>query len=314
MRQFLLIFTLCAAGCSNYYVIRSESTVNALKDPRPEVIETPTYRATVTTVRTVALRAPDSCVSRTADASTGSGQSRETIMQTACGVEMAQIERGLAKKGYRVISWTVLNREMNTVGQTRSPIEVAAKLGAEVLFQINSLEKSRKNIGGTAKWDRVVYMSDRSGELKSKQPVTQATWNYLGPTFFEPMEQAYALNRRAVTLDASAVLVRTGESMWYYKWSHAEPYDNASAPSQFLGCRDGGNLGSKKESPERDFNQCQARRFPKQLTNKVPVPATAQQTGQMSIPATPADPDSALFTQLLDDVITDLIKSFSKPA
>lgn len=234
-------------------------------------------------------------------------------MKTQCGVEMAQIERGWARQGFRVISWTVLNREMNTVmsnGRPRSPIEIAANLGAEALFQINSLEKSRKNTGGTVKWERVVYNADATGGPLSKQPVTTKTWDYLNRIFFATLETDYLANRRAVTLDASTVLVKTGESIWYYKWSHAEPYDEKNAPSALLECRDGGTADQNKS--EKELTRCRNARAKRPAKPK--QPATAEQAGQQNIPETPNDPDSALYVPLLEDVINDLVKSFSGKA
>jgi hypothetical protein len=41
-----------------------------------------------------------------------------------------------------------------------SPIEIASALGAEVLFQINSLEEGKKTLGKDARWERSYFYSD----------------------------------------------------------------------------------------------------------------------------------------------------------
>src|SRR5262245_61940076 len=109
MRSLIGAITVAAlTGCSStsYFLVSSQYVSNTQAQQAPEVIASDTYRANATSTNTVvAVRAPDSCSNNTADQVTGGAASKGTIMLTNCGVEMAEVERALARTGYRVISW-----------------------------------------------------------------------------------------------------------------------------------------------------------------------------------------------------------------
>ncbi|MDQ5886851.1 MAG: hypothetical protein QG667_137, partial [Pseudomonadota bacterium] len=206
----LLATSILLTGCSNHYLLSSQFVANTQTGTPPEIIETPFYLAERKNIRTVAVRAPDSCSNRTADEATGGAASKGTILQTNCGVEMAEVEKALTKMGYRVISWKVLAREMT---KNQSATDSAATLGAEVIFQINSLEKSQKTLGKDARWERKYFLSNDKGNKIEERAFDDATRAHFKRSYLDNFENRINLRRQAVTLDANAVFVKTGESI-----------------------------------------------------------------------------------------------------
>jgi hypothetical protein len=298
--RMLSIAGLAAAvllsGCSTKYLLVSQFVASSQAEPPPEIIETPTYRAEVGRIKTVAVRAPESCSDRTADSASGAAASQETILKTYCGVEMAEIERGLARLGYRVISWKVLSREMNERNLTA--IEIASNLGAEALFQINSLEKSRNAPGKDARWERKYFRSNDLGERVQEQPFDDDTRAFFKNRYFDRYEKSADYRRLAITLDANAVLVKTAESIWYYRWTHSDPVGLNLSQEVLVEC-------------EGNNRECVT------LTPRKPAPdrATTRASGDseaISASERPEDREKAVYAQLLSDVITSLVKSFSR--
>ena len=165
--------TACASGPSyQYYLVQSRFMASPQDQQSPDIIPTPAYTQLAGGATTVAIRAPDHCSNSTTDQATGDAAAEGAILQTNCGVEMGEIERALTRAGYNVISWNILAREME---QNGSAADVAGRLGAQILFQINSLEKSRKTLGQDARWERTYFTTDLNGVKKIPLPLATAS-------------------------------------------------------------------------------------------------------------------------------------------
>jgi hypothetical protein len=219
---------VCLVGlpaCSNpWYLVESTYQVRPLAGKPPEVVTTPAYHRLVKgRVSTVALRAPDWCAGRSVAETTGEAHARGRLLRTNCGVEMAELESALVSAGYRVISWGVIKqmrmRELDA-------LEACKKLGAEVLFQVNSLEESEIS-RGQDQWHRVFYESNRRGERGSRAVVPEERADALDAGVWEDELAAQPRSQMSVTLNATVVLVESGEAIWFYESTHAEGYHPA---------------------------------------------------------------------------------------
>lgn len=296
----LLLSTLFLGGCSTTYLLSSKFVVSSQAEQQPEVIETPSYSDNYSKIYTVAVRAPDSCSNQTAASASGEARATGTILKTECGVEMAELERALAKKGYRVISWKLLARELAVSGKSAS--EVASALGAEVLFQINSLEKSEKSLGKDARWERNYFLSNEYGDRVGEQMFDEPTRQYLRTRYLQYSEQTAersGLRQPSVTLDANAVLVTSGESIWYYRWTHADPSGINYQTQVLVSCK-GNNRDCVPRVP---------------LRRDRPVATETRSSGDsdaVSVSEKPEDRLAAIHAALLSDAIRNLVESFSK--
>ncbi|MEN3973974.1 hypothetical protein [Emcibacter sp. SYSU 3D8] len=288
----------CSSGPSyTYYRVSSRYMASAQGEQAPEIIPTPAYTQFTGSARTVAVRAPDRCSNATTNQATGNAASAGTILQTNCGVEMGEIERALTRAGYNVISWNVLDREM---AGNKSPVEIASKLGAQVLFQINSLENSRKTLGQDALWERSYYMSSPSGAIGQPLSLAPAQRNLVAKNYLTAIEAQSIPRAYAVTLDAVAVWVQTGQSIWYYRWTHSRaPEDAASGYNVLLTCLDG------------VLSQCQTNQI-RRAVAQAPGQAAAGETVAVSISERPEDAERAIFSELYKEVVSDFVTSFAR--
>lgn len=308
------------AGCSTKYLMTSQFVVSSQAEAQPELVVTPKYKEVKGRVVTVAVKAPDNCSNRTADDATGAAHSRESVLKTTCGIEMAEIERALARKGFKVISWKAMEMAMKS---NESISAAAGALGAEVIFQINSLEKSTRNMGKDARWERSFYVSDDFARKVKEQPLTDGVRNYLRKSYLEAAEQGVPLSRQAVTLDATATLVQTGESIWYYRWSHAEAVKDDAGRQVLLRCKNSAlsdvdklakfsaQTGEKaywgypdpRIACQRVVPKAQAG-APEQLT------MSSVESDAVSVAERPEDREKAVYSELLEGVIRSLVDSF----
>ena len=292
---------LALGGCRSTYLLTSKFVVSAQAEKLPEIIETPTYIDSHSRIYTVAVRAPDSCSNQTAASATGDARASGTILKTECGVEMAELERALAKKGYRVISWKVLARELSISGKSAG--EVASTLGAEVLFQINSLEKSQKSLGKDARWERNYFLSNEYGDRLGEQLFDEPTRQFLRSRYLLNSEQRverYGLSQPSVTLDANAVMVATGESIWYYQWTHADASGMDYKTQALISCKS-------------DNRECQPLAPLRRAGETVATETKSSgDSDAVSVSEQPEDLLAAKQAVLLSAAIKNLVESFSK--
>lgn len=293
---------LVLGACSTKYLLTSKFVVNAQAEKPPEIVETPVYREGYRKIYSVAVRAPDSCSDQTSATATGDARATGTILKTQCGVEMAELERALAKKGYRVISWKVLARELAVTAEGKSAAAVAAALGAEVMFQVNSLEKSAKSLGKDARWERNYFLSNERGERLGEQLFDEPTRKYLRDNYLargEKTIEATGLRQPSVTLDANAVLVATGESIWYYQWTHAD-YSSDLKESEVL-------VECKKQGRE-----CIPLAPVRAVVKTNSETRSSGDSDAVSVAERSEDLLAAKHAALLSDVINSFVETFSK--
>lgn len=292
----LLLVTIVLSGCGGTYLVTTKFVMSSQKEVGPEIVETPTYRRIASTVRTVAVKAPDSCSNKTADERTGVAVSQEAVLKTTCGVEMAEIERALSKASYKVISWKVLAREME--GKEISALDVASKLGAQLLFQINSLEKSTRTLGKDARWERTFFTSNEYGDAINEQAFDEETRAFLKRSYLDRYESSVNLKRLAVTLDANAVQVKDGESIWFYRWTLTDP---AAA-----------NYQQKQLVYYKNKNKSYLLRpqiHPgKEKTDLI----TSGESEAVSDTEKPEDLEKAIYNSLLKSIVDNLVSSFAQ--
>jgi hypothetical protein len=292
----LIATALFLSGCGNHYLLTSKFVMATQQESPPDIIETPTYRSEVAKIKTVAVKAPDSCSNFTVDERTGGAVSQEAVLKTTCGVEMAEIERALSKASYRVISWKVMAREME--GRNLSALQVSSNLGAQLLFQINSLEKSRRVLGKDARWERAYYRSNEFGDTLEEQAFDDETRSFLKYSFLDRFESSVDLKRLAVTLDANAVNVKDGETIWFYRWTLTDPAAADYQQKKLIFCK----------NPRLCFPV-------KPLARVSDAKADVYSAGEseaVSVAEKPEDREKALYDSLLKSIVDNLVTSFSQ--
>lgn len=292
----LLVANIVLSGCGSTYLLTTKFVMSSQKEVAPEIVETPTYRIIAPTVKTVAVKAPDSCSNRTADERTGVAVSQEAVLKTTCGVEMAEIERALSKASYKVISWKVLAREME--GKEISALDVASKLGAQLLFQINSLEKSTRTLGKDARWERTFYTSNEYGDAIKEQAFDEETRAFLRHSYLDSYESSVNLKRLAVTLDANAVQVKDGESIWFYRWTLTDPAEANYQKKQLIFYKNNNKNHLLRPQSHSD-------------SAKTDMIASGESEA-VSITEKPEDLEKALYNSLLKSIVDNLVSSFAQ--
>lgn len=220
----LILLGLATTACTpiNYMQLKSDYIAAPQTQKMPEIIATATYKGMSKSAVTVAVKAPDQCTSYTADQRTGTAQASETILKTDCGLEMGEIERALAKVGYNVISWKAFNQK---IGPEKNLTQAAQELGAQIIFQINSLENSTKSLGQDARWERSYFKTSPRGDVLSPLQLTADQRGLLASSFLVPREITQNRYTYAVTMDAAAIQVSNGQTIWYYRWTKASAPD-----------------------------------------------------------------------------------------
>ena len=279
--------------CTPYYLVRSEYVVSQQISTAPEIIDTASYKEVLPTVTTIAVRAPDSCANETTAIHSGEAAGRGLLLKTDCGVEMSELERALAKAGYHVISWDIIrNRVIHDEHMT--PVQAAKELGAQVLFQVNSLERSASNVRQDARWERRFYRSSKKGEQGSPSPV-DAKLKDTFESFIIPQEQRALPDKRlSATINATAVLVDTGQAIWFYEWTHKEALSDRYETDVLLACKhDVCWRPAPETKPEREVY--------------------SGSTEAVSASERDANEINATYSALIREALDDLVIRFAKP-
>jgi len=232
----LLVLLPTLPSCTPHYLIRSEYVVSQQRNTAPEIIETASYHEVLPTITTIAVQAPDSCANETTAIHSGEASGRGLLLKTDCGVEMSELERALAKAGYHVISWDIIrNRVIHDENMT--PVEAAKDLGAQVLFQVNSLERSAANVRQDARWERRFYRSSGDGEQGSPAQVNAQLKDTFEAFIIPQEKRALPEKRLSATINATAVLVDKGQAIWFYEWTHKEALSDRYETDVLLACK-----------------------------------------------------------------------------
>lgn len=312
----LVASSLFLAGCGQHYVITSKFVMTQKTETPPEIVETATYRDAASKIKTVALKAPSRCSNQTSDQRTGAASSQELMLGTNCATEMAEIERAFTKASYKVISWTVLEREIESFErnakyqdskerQNLSPLKIAENLGAQILFQINSLEASNRsytNVGKDESWEFYYYEADKYGRKTGEMAFDDGDRAYLKRKFFDKDEMLKRVRIPFVTLNANAIQVKDGESIWFYRWSHSDlSYEYPQY--QLIFCKP--PMVCSIDTPEENNSE-------KSTSNANRGKISRENEFFSGTNEQPEDMRKAAEFKLLKDVTENLVSSFSK--
>lgn len=287
---FSLLIVLLAA-CTPYYLVTSEYTATQISTSQAEVIVTKQYKETIQDIQIIAIRAPDACANETTSARTGEASARGLLLKTDCGVEMAELERALVKRGFKVVSWDII-KNMVSMENGKTPIVAARELGAQVLFQINSLERSESNLAQDARWDRRFYTASSSGNKKKSASVRKDMKKQFDHHISQ-LEQGLLPNERlSATIDVTVTQVKDGQAIWFYQWTHAETMNDQYQTEILLSCPDTCVPAQEdaKEAREELFSGS----------------SIAISEGKRS-----ANDKNVAYNKLIRDVLDDLAKNFS---
>jgi hypothetical protein len=192
--------------------------------------------------------------------------------------------------------------ERNT--QQNSPLKVAENLGAQVLFQINSLEKSTKNIGNLGKdekWEFAYFEADKNGKIIQEKAFNDDDRQYLKHKFFNRNELLPHVKIPFVTLDANAIQVMNGESIWFYRWTHSD-LSYVYSQNQLIYCKPG--MVCSTDTPSDNNTETNS--------SKANSDKSSQENEVYSADEKPEDILKASYTKLLQEVTNNLVSSFSK--
>jgi len=217
----LSILLLGLSGCAKNYVVTSRLVENTRPETNADVTQSRSYSSVLKRTRTVALRAPDSCANEGAARARGESSTTGGILQTDCGVEMSELERALARAGFNVVSWDAIRKMVKFENIT--PVAASNRLGADVLFMINSLERTRTDTGMNARWEREFHAANARGEVMGRTEVAESRALKLEALMTGPEQALTPGARLSATINVSAVNVKTGRTIWFYEWTHTEP-------------------------------------------------------------------------------------------
>ena len=290
----LLLFVMTFVGCGTstpYFLVESRLIENDRRVGTPDVTETPTFVASRGEMATLGLQPPDVCADQGLSASGRAGQLKLGVLRTRCGVEMAELERALARAGYHVVSWGAVQHMSKQ--QEVSLLESAGQLGIDVLLQVNALERIEIRPGRDARFERRFFRATREGE-RAESALVPATRARDFEALLEKRETSLAGGKRVgATINVSAVWVETGATIWFYEWTQI---DTRVAEPQF-----------------EILVDCQDQRC-REVQRLRPVSAAGPVEGSISgvsVAGDPSDEYQAIFHALVRDLVTDLAERFA---
>jgi hypothetical protein len=292
MGIMILSCSLVTACAQSFYLVTSDFMVADYREAPPEIVESQTYLSVIPTIKSLAVMAPEGCANETAAQSSGEAAGQGMLLKTTCGIEMAELERALAKGGFQVISWNVLQNKI--LQEEVTPQAASKALGAEVLFQINSLERSLVQASQDARWERRFYRSNDEGEQLDPASVPVKEGEQLVGHIKKKEASLTHQERLSMTINASASLVETGEAIWFYEWTHAEAHEQDDAMKVLTVCTNG---------------ECQE----VAAKSKYPTDQARMISGSneaISKQKNAKDYQTAVYHKLLRDLVTNLATSF----
>jgi len=311
----LITLALLLSGCGGkIYLIESKHHISAGRDADPATVSrAKNFEIYREQIKNIAVQAPDMCVNESQSASTGKTSNRRVqrkkynseVMKTSCGVEMANIEKSLTEAGYKVVSWKVLQHQMANKATDRivgANIAAAEELGADALFQINSMERGISAVARDARWDRRYYDSDISGKKRGSASVKKS----ISKKFDNEIEKKeevlgqdfYTLT---ATINSSVTFVDSAQVIWFYDWENKGTLDgNDSLKTKvYMSC--GGKVCNRYKP--RNKNQDDA---------KDDDELTEGSSRAISVGANIRDRQKYVQDKLLKVAIQDMVKNFSE--
>ena len=309
----LTLVALSLSACAPHYLVHSNFVAATHEEPLPEVTTTATYVEVLPYLHRIAVRAPDSCENRTAATARGQAASTGRIVQTNCGVEMAEIERAFSAAGYSVASWDAVR---NLVAQEQmTPLAAARTLGAEVLFQINSLERSTMDPGRSGLWERQFHRSSRSGKDRGPARVPRGRGQELERIVVPAERELDPEPRLSATVNASAVLTESGDTIWYYEWTRVEPRSEERRFEVLVCCEDGRCLPveARSEPAYAGIAAVLGARF-RALGGDGGDGRMAGSRETVKLEARPASRQAVVYHRLVREVMRNLVSHFAAEA
>ncbi|NOR70394.1 MAG: hypothetical protein GQ532_12000 [Methylomarinum sp.] len=298
MNKLRLFFVLCIAistgllsGCAKYYALTTEYVAENSSETLAEVVSTPNYKRILSSIKTVAVQAPDYCIDETKTQKDGT-RAESTILKTECGIEMGEIERGWAKFGYEVLSWKVLIHTQKSFNL--SPREAAKKLGADAILLVNSTERGEVHAGADARWERRYFESNKHGNQAGSAYVDSMKERQFIRLLGGQERKLFSKSRLSVTINTSVVLVSTGKAVWFYEWTHAEKKQVQTKGNLHVIC-------------EKDY----CRPAPKLVDSQRATHLSSGNSEALSTQKTPHSQRRAIHTRLMKEVINDMVNKFS---
>ncbi len=298
LRPMFAVFAIVIASsaltaCGTpYYLVTSDFMTSDNREAPPEIVQSQTYLSVIPNIKSLAVKAPEGCANETAAESSGEAAGQDVLLKTTCGIEMAELERALTKAGFQVISWNVLQNKV--LKEEITPQKASKELGAEVLFQINSLERSLVQAGQDARWERRFYESNDQGVQLDPTSLPVIEGEQLIRQIKKKESSLSRQERLSVTINASASLVETAETMWFYEWTHAEAQRQDTATNVLAICKD----GKCRETSVKNKEQSDDHRLVSGSSEAISKQKNAK------------DQQNALYHTLLRDVVTNLATSF----
>lgn len=215
---FLILSLYMLTGCPwhrHWLYIESENTLNSNLLIRPQIIESKSFKDISAKVNTVAVKAPDSCYGQSSKSSNKNIKYQKDVVRSNCGVEIGIIEKKLIEKDYNVVSWEML--ESMAKSNNKSYLECAKELNVDVLFSVNLLEK----IGASDSDDpikRSYFKSDVNGIKGAPWALGEDHKKIIRSILYDFETDLYWASFGA-SIDITAIDVKTGKSIWFYKAS-----------------------------------------------------------------------------------------------
>lgn len=285
-------------GCSSKYVLVETRLASISNPSAAEVTETAQYHKILPKITHVAVQAPDRCENRGIAEVTGTARKRDSVASTNCGIQMAELERALSRAGYAVISWKSLENMVQADHVT--PISAARNLGAQILFQINSMERVDSQSTIDSGLYRIYHKSNQDGAILGQADLSMDTRPEI-LKLIEPHEKKWIQNGRNIgaTLDMNAVYVASGQTVWFYRW--VNPKNVVSSNSAILVYAHG---DSPWELGARQPNAAEQMREQMLMASSEPSNTSIMGTSTGSI--------DTLYFELLRETVLNCVKRFSK--
>lgn len=284
-----LLLSSCLFNPAKYYIVESTHNVINIDSPPPDVITTPTYKKLKNKIKTIAIRAPEMCSNN--NLKTNSTIETNAILSLRCGQAMSVLERQLVKNNYRVISWKVIASGSGN----KTALELAKVHKAELLLQINSLDRTIDITDKFSKWTDTYYNSDSRGNKKDKATLDANQAKVILDHSLKTKERASIFSKQpGATIDVTATLVNNAESVWFYKWTKSEGSSthNYAKTTSYIKC----NKSKCWDAPHKDNTPNKTRE-----NNLITTVSNTIDTSQYT------NVNDRIYYQLLKDVIKDMV-------
>jgi hypothetical protein len=322
---FATILNGCASRTSRFILVQSRVASTTRNDNFAEVTKTPRYSNIVSQIHSVALSAPSSCANQSASSATGSASNTGDVVKTRCGVEMAEIERALVRQGFTVYSWNMVNNAI-IANSHESATAVAKRLGAQVLFQVNSLERVIMIPGRDAQIDHNFQNSNASGESLGPLKLDEQKISKINAIIgTDELKRLPSATRLGAMLDINAVDSATGQTIWFYRWSKHEDSSKKILAKYLLQCWDywapwcmieEGQISEPKNESQSRVRRLFEDTIGRKGSTEVATFSTdshpaSEQEATFSTNPRPASEQDVIYFELLRDVTADFVKRFS---